>query len=157
MHRHREEMLYLFHTLADTGAKVILNLHPRSDRNWYQPLANAAGLPISDERIYALLPACDILITSYSSTVAPALALCKPTVVIDFIGLEYPVYDQAPGALILRDKKYFVDQLQSLLHEQDRYDVFVQAQKEQGGSWAMLDGKNTERVLKVAEELMQTM
>lgn len=147
--RHIVEMQFLFDEMAKTGAKVLLNLHPRSDRKRYQPLADKAGLAISDERIYALLPACDILVTSYSSTVAQAVALCKPSVVVDFYGFDYPVYDTAPGAIVLRDRTQFFPTLQSLLTDPAQYNSYVEDQRTRGKEWAILDGGNTERVLKV--------
>lgn len=154
--RHLVEMQFLFDAMAKTGAKVLLNLHPRSDRKRYQPLADKAGLPISDERIYTLLPACDILVTSYSSTVAQAVALCKPSVVVDFYGFDYPVYDRAPGAIVLRDRTKFFPTLQRLLTDHDAYNAYVEEQRAGGGAWAILDGKNTERVLELAQSLMMS-
>lgn len=152
--RHLVEMQFLFDEMARTGAKVLLNLHPRSDRKHYQPLADKAGVPISDERIYALLPACDILVTSYSSTVAQAVALCKPSVVVDFYGFDYPVYDTAPGAIVLRDRTRFFPTLQKLLTDSAAYSTYVEEQKAHGKDWAILDGKNTERVLQVIDNLI---
>lgn len=152
--RHLIEMQFLFDGMAKTGAKVILNLHPRSDRTRYQPLADKAGLTISDERVYSLLPACDILVTSYSSTVAQAIALCKPSVVVDFYGFEYPVYDHAPGAIVLKDRETFFPTLRRLLTDAGYYESNVREQRKSGAAWAMLDGKNTERVMAVATRLI---
>lgn len=153
--RHLVEMQFLFDGMAKTGAKVLLNLHPRSDRKRYQPLADTAGLTISDERIYSLLPACDIFMSSYSSTIAQAIALGKPSIVVDFYGFDYPVYDSAPGALVLRDREMYIPTLMTLLTDQNQYAAYVAEQKKRGHEWAMLDGKNTERVLEVAQSLMK--
>ncbi len=152
--QHREEMEFLFQTLAATGQHVLLSLHPKSDRAWYQPLADAAGAQIATERIYDLLPACDVLVATYSSTVAPAIALCKPAVVVDFYDLQYPLYASAPGVTVLRDKTQFLPYLLRLLDDAAFYASAVQAQREHGKEWALLDGGNTRRVLEVAETLM---
>ncbi len=151
--KHKEEMQFLFETLAATKAKVILNLHPRSDRSWYQPLADNAGLQISDERIYTLLPKADIVISSYSSVIAQAIALNKPSVVIDFYGFDYPVYNNAPGTVVLKDKTKLLPHFEQLLHDDSFYGACVSDQKQRGGEWAMLDGNNTSRVLNLIHEL----
>lgn len=152
--RHKQEMQFLFETLTATGAHVLLSIHPRSDKAWYQPLADAAGAHIADQRVYSLLPLCDIFVATYSSIVAQAIALQKPSIVVDFYDLQYSLYAEAPGVKVLRDRSAFLPALKSLLHDSKAYDAAVRAQKALGSDWALLDGKNTERVLKEAENLM---
>jgi len=152
--KHKEEMQFLFTTLAATKANVLLSLHPRSDRSWYQPLADAAGLQISEERIYALLPRADIVISSYSSIIAQGIALAKPSVVIDFYGFDYPVYDTAPGAAVIKDKAQLLPHFERLLHDEEYYASCVQEQKDCGDEWALLDGKSTQRVIALAQSLL---
>lgn len=153
--RHREEMIFLFTTLIQSGAHILLNLHPRCRREFYEPLARAAGVRIAEERIYDLLPACDLFTSCYSSIVAQAIALGKPTVVFDFYELGYPPFDHAPGVTVVRERGQFLPALQHLLTDHNHYDTCVEAQTAGGGAWAILDGKNTERVLAVMEELMK--
>lgn len=152
--RHRTEMRYLFTTLTATGARVLLSLHPRSDRQWYQPLADATGAQIVEERIYTLMPVCDLLISSYSSTIAQAIALNKPSIVIDFYGFDYPIYNDAKGAIVMKEKDNFLPLLKRLLENSEYYSSLVQEMKQQANAWAMLDGKNTERVLALIQELI---
>lgn len=153
--RHKKEMQFLFETMAATGAHVLLSLHPRSDKAWYKPLADAAGAHIVDERIYGLLPACDVFVATYSSIVAQAIALHKPSVVVDFFELEYFLYARAPGVTVLRDRAAFLPTLKTLLNDPKAYDAAVRAQESRGTGWALLDGKNTERVLTLAEEIIR--
>ena len=141
--------------MTATGAYVLLSLHPKSDRTWYQPLADATGAHINDERIYQLLPVCDVFVATYSSIVAQAIALHKPSIVIDFYELEYPLYAGAPGVKVLRDREQFLPALKMLLTDPLLYQKHVDAQKLHGTDWALLDGKNTERVIAVAEELIR--
>ncbi|TSC97093.1 MAG: hypothetical protein Greene101449_1296, partial [Candidatus Peregrinibacteria bacterium Greene1014_49] len=153
--RHKQEMEFLFQTMAATGAYVLISLHPKSDRAWYQPLTDNAGVHINDERIYQLLPICDLFVATYSSTVAQAIALHKPSIVVDFYDLQYPLYANAPGVTVLRDREKFLPLMKNILTDANLYDAYVRAQKEHGTEWALLDGKNTERVIAVAEELMK--
>lgn len=153
--RHKQEMEFLFQTMVATGAYVLLSLHPKSDRAWYQPLADGAGVHINDERIYQLLPVCDIFIATYSSIVAQAIALHKPSIVIDFYELQYPLYADAPGVTVLRDREKFLPLLKNLLTDANLYDTYVRAQKDHGTEWALLDGKNTERVIALVNRLIK--
>lgn len=152
--RHKQEMEFLFKTMTATGAYVLLSLHPKSDRTWYQPLADATGASINDERIYQLLPVCDVFVATYSSIVAQAIALHTPSIVIDFYGLEYPLYAGAPGVTVIRDREKFLPLLKQLLTDPALYQKHADAQKLHGTEWALLDGKNTERVVALAERLM---
>lgn len=152
--RHKKEMQFLFETLTAAGAHILLSLHPRSDKAWYKPLADAAGAQICDERVYALLPVCDVFVATYSSIVAQAIALHKPSIVIDFYQLEYSLYARAQGVTILRDRSAFLPTLKSLLYDPKVYAAAVRAQEAHGTEWALLDGKNTERVLVEADRLM---
>lgn len=151
--RHKQEMEFLFQTLTKTGARVLLSLHPKCDRSWYQPLADAAGAHIRDERIYQLLPICDLFVATYSSTVAQAIALCKPAVVVDFYDLEYPLYRNAPGVRIVRTHEELLPIMQSLLNEHSKKHECYESQKLHGNEWALLDGKNTDRVITEIEKL----
>ena len=151
---HKEEMQFLFKTLAATGATVQLSLHPRSDRAWYQPLADEAGLEIRTESIYELLPRADIVISSYSSIIAQSIALHKPSVVIDFYGFDYPVYDGAPGTAVIKKKDELLPHFKRLIDDDSYYASCVTALKEKGSEWAMLDGKNTDRVVALVRELL---
>ena len=154
--RHKQEMEFLFTTMTKTGAYVILSLHPKSDRVIYQPLADAAGAHINDERIYQLLPVCDLFVATYSSIVAQAIALQKPSIVVDFYELEYPLYADAPGVTVLRNREKFLPLLKQLLTDPLLYQKHVDAQKLHGTEWALLDGKNTERVIALAEQLINS-
>lgn len=150
---HEEQTRFLFQTLAATGAQVILSLHPKCDRAWYQPFADAAGARIADERIYRLLPACDLFVSNYSSTICQAIALGKPSISVDFVGQDFPFYDHAPGVIVVKEPERLLPLLQSLLSDRARYDSLAREQREQGQKWALLDGKSTKRVLVLAEEL----
>lgn len=150
--RHWQEIEFLFRALADTGASVVLSLHPRSEPAKYAAPAAAAGAVVARRRVYELLPACDLLVSAYSSIVAPAIALHKPVVVADFYGLDYPVYDAAPGTAVVRDRGDFPRVLSRLLTDAEFYASQRKAQEEKGHEWAILDGGCTKRVL---EEMLR--
>jgi hypothetical protein len=151
---HKKEMQFLFKTLKAADARVLLSLHPRSNRTWYQPLADESGAEIMEERIYDLLPTCDLLVTSYSSTVAIAIGMQKPSIVIDFYGFNYPVYDGAPGTTVIKEKTALLPLLQLLLKDDHEYYRRLQQLQKYGEEWALLDGKSTNRITTLIQELI---
>ncbi|MCC6739422.1 MAG: CDP-glycerol glycerophosphotransferase family protein [Planctomycetia bacterium] len=144
---HWKEIEFLFRTLGATGASVVLSLHPRSDPEPYRARAAAAGAILASRRVYELIPACDIFVAAYSSTVAQAIAVHKPAVVVDFYGLGYPVYDTAPGTAVIRDRDALAGALRRLLEDPAFYGERRREQELRGGDWAVLDGGCTARVV----------
>lgn len=146
--RHWEEMEFLFMTMAQQqNVKVVLSLHPKSDRKEYEPLAMRCGVTITTERIYDVLPACDIFVATYSSIVAQAIALKKPSIVVDFYDLDYPLYEDTPGVMIVKSHEVFKNIIGQLLEDGDVYAKVVSDLKIQESHWAILDGHNTARVV----------
>lgn len=80
--------------------------------------------------------------------------MAKPSVVIDFYGFDYPVYNNAPGTAVIKDKDALLPYFMRLIEDQSYYASCKQAQQERGSEWALLDGKNTERVLNLIQELI---
>ncbi|MCE9582259.1 MAG: CDP-glycerol glycerophosphotransferase family protein, partial [Planctomycetes bacterium] len=150
--QHWEEMGFLFSTMVAEDAAVVLSLHPKSDPEKYRPHADRLGAILATRRIYELMPVCDVLVASLSSVVAPAIALHKPSVVVDFYGLGYSLYDSAPGVTVVRERKDFAPILHSLLTDPGCYEGMRKRQEAEGHRWAMLDGECTRRV---KEELMR--
>ncbi len=143
---HWREIEFLFSTFSKlANVSVVLSLHPKSDPEKYQSLATKYGAKIATQRIYELLPMCDVFVATFSSTVAQAIALHKPTVVVDFYGFDYPLYNNAPGVTVIQDKTALVPLLQHLTSDGDFYASESEKQRMHGRQWALLDGKNTER------------
>lgn len=152
---HWEEMEFLFSTLAQQpNVKLVLSLHPKSDKSKYIPLATKCGAMITDHRIYGVLPACDLFVASYSSTLAQAIALRKPSVVVDFYGLDYPLYKNTPGVTIVKTHEEFYPALTRLLEDDNAYANAVSDLQTQESRWAILDGHNTERVVAELQNLI---
>jgi len=145
---HWEEINYLVKTLSDQmGASVVLSLHPQSDKSNYEELAEKYGVVIADQRIYNLIPACDILVATYSSVVVQAIGSGKPTVVVDFYGLDFTYYDDEPGVIVMKERESLTPTIERLLYNREYYDEMVQAQLSRKSEWLRLDGECTSRVV----------
>jgi hypothetical protein len=149
--QHWQEIEFLLATFAQLkNVSIVLSLHPKSDPSEYRPLADQYGTTLAKRRIYELLPACDVFVATFSSTVMQAIGLSKPTVIVDFYSLGYTFYDDAPGVIVLRSRDHLASTLAKLFSDPQYYDLLSEAQLPQTSEWVLLDGKCTERV---AEEL----
>jgi hypothetical protein len=109
--RHRELTDRLFAALARSGAAVVLSLHPRSKRSDYEPIARRYRLAIADEALASLLPAADLLVGTFSSTIRWAIGLGIPALVVDALGLGLDLYRDLEGVTILGDHAAFSELL----------------------------------------------
>ena len=145
---HLQEMDTLISDLTSLpGASVVLSLHPKSDPGQYTPIAERHGALVASLRIYDLLPACDVFVAGFSSTIMNAVGIYKPSVVVDFYGLNFKFYNDAPGVIILKSRKFLTETLKKLLEDQDYYDQLVHEQKKQASDWILFDGQCTQRVV----------
>jgi len=76
-----------------------------------------------------------------------AIGIGKPTVIVDFYGLDYKHYDDAPGVIVLRSRGQLESALARLFSDPQYYDLLAEAQRQQASEWILLDGKCTERVV----------
>ena len=146
--QHWQEIEFLLATFARLeNVSIVLSLHPKSNPLDYQQLADRYGAIVAKRRIYELLPACDVFVATFSSTVMQAIGVGKPTVVVGFYGSDYAFYDDAPGVIVLRSRDQLESTLAKLFSDRQYYDQLAEAQLRQASEWILLDGKCTERVV----------
>ena len=94
---HADDIEALTNVLRDSGAEAVLSLHPKSDRHYYQCYAERSGCHIADATLAAILPAADVFLATYSSTVTWAASLGIATSIMDFAKVSYNLYDDIPS------------------------------------------------------------
>ena len=155
--QHWQEIEFLLANFARLrDVSIVLSLHPKSNPLDYQPLADRYGATVAKRRIYELLPACDVFVVTYSSTVMQAIGIAKPTVLVDFYGLKYTVYDNAPGVIQVRERSQLESTLTRLFSDPQYYSQLAEAQRQQASEWILLDGKCTERVVEELYSLIES-
>ncbi len=95
----------------------------------------------------SVLPAADIFLATFSSTVLWALLCHIPVILFDFYGLGYNTYDLVDGVESVREKKAFVPSIRKLIQDSEHYTNMVQKQAEAARRIWPFDGKCTERIL----------
>jgi hypothetical protein len=145
---HWKEISFLFETLTKQKiAKVVVSLHPKSNPQDYRTQIEEHGIILSDHRIYELIPECDLFVATYSSTVVQAIGLGKPSIVIDFYGLNYNFYDQEPGIIVVKERDLFLPTIARILGNREYFDQLVDAQMKRAPEWILLDGHCTQRIM----------
>jgi len=79
----------------------------------------------------------------------------KPTVVLDFYGLNYTFYDDAPGVIVLRSHDQLAGTLTRLFSDRQHYSQLAEAQHQQASEWILLDGRCTKRVVEGSYRLIE--
>lgn len=146
---HWAEMEFLFSTLTKVpGGNVLLNLHPGCRAADYKPLADKYGAVLCEGAdIYGLIPACDIYVSCYSTTVNLVMGCLKPVVIVDFYKLDYPTYDDCPGVAVVRNKAELLPLLERFATDDEFVAAFRRKQEVEAPKWVMMDGRNTERIV----------
>jgi hypothetical protein len=121
---HWREIEFLLDTLTQQDiARVIISLHPKSRRADYQPIFDKYPVVVPKKRIYEMIPACDLFVATYSSTVIQAMGFGKPAIVVDFYGLNWTFYDQEPGIRVLRDRQRLLPEIRCPAPARPRVDL----------------------------------
>jgi hypothetical protein len=146
--QHWKEIEFLLSTFSQLpDVFVVLCLHPRSNPKDYEAMGKKYGAIIARKRIYELLPICDVYVATFSTTVMYAVGVGKPTVVVDFYGLGYDVYDNVPLVTVIRDHTKLRDGLLYRLDNVKGRTTTDKSREKQSSEWILLDGKCTERIL----------
>ena len=147
--KHREEIDFLMRTVLEVEANCLISLHPKMIPGRYQFVEAEYGIPISKERLVDILPAADVFAATYSSTVQWA-ALCHiPTVLFDFYGFSYAMYEFLKGVKVVTDKMAFAPCLRRLLLDREYYLEMSIEQKKMAARISPFDGRCMERILAV--------
>lgn len=133
--------------LKAAGARGLVSLHPKADSRDYGFMGEQYGLTVLSERIEEVLPATDIFLASFSSTV-PWAVLCRvPTLVFAFHGLSYDFYDHLRGVSILPRREDLAPALRRLLGDPGHHQATTQALAASARGLSPFDGRCTQRIL----------
>jgi hypothetical protein len=145
--RHMEVSGQLFKALAASGGNVLLSLHPRSKAETYREAAAATGCRILAERLSAALPAADLFVASYSSTVRWALLMGIPTIMADLLRFEYAQFANLPGTIIERDVGGLTSALKRLVEDPQERERLSRDAAASAPGRAEFDGKACSRII----------
>lgn len=102
--RHFKEIDFLVSTLTHSSYVVILSLHPKMDREKYSHYPKQYHCQIADEPLKDILPYANLFVATFSNTILWAAMLRIPSIVVDFYGFHYSIYDFLASVQVVTDK-----------------------------------------------------
>jgi len=139
--------------------QLVIKLHPSENGKMHKRAVkemNSDAVVIKDVDLYGLLSASDVMLTEFSTTALEAMIIGKPVIIINLDNKpEVIPYVQSGAALgvykpediisVIKDALYN-EEIRKKLEEKRKKFVYEQAY--------MVDGKATERVVKLIEEMI---
>jgi hypothetical protein len=106
---HWKEINYLVGAVKKLNANILLSLHPRMKREEYVFLECKYGVTILEERLEHVLPMADAFVATFSSTVVWSVLCGVRSIVVDFYGLNYEMFDFLKSIKFFNKKDEFSD------------------------------------------------
>jgi CDP-glycerol glycerophosphotransferase (TagB/SpsB family) len=153
---YKDMVLFLAESLsACNGYHIIVCPHPSISRdriNFIEKL----GLKISDEPTFSVIPACDIFIATFSSTIRWAISCSKPVISYDYYRCRWNEFSEASGVLIVEDKDAFRGTLKKLTTDKQFYAKIQEKQRQSSAQWGQLDGHASDRILNALDSFVNS-
>jgi hypothetical protein len=131
---------------------IVLKVNPRTP--WQDFLyLEKFGAKVAPVDTIDLMPLAEIYVASISSTLRWAIACGIPSVNYDVYHYRYGDYLGASGVVHVETKGDFVTAIDRLAGDDAYRDEARERQLAQAGSWGHLDGRATERLVALFEEL----
>ena len=123
---------------TEAGCQLVFKLHPiEQDPSYYQSVADELNYgtlnQISvDVDLYAVLQACDVLVTCFSTVGGEAVYFGKPLVVLDHLQQDVQDYVASGVARLAVDEETLYDHLAAIVREDDpvpheAYEAYIRA------------------------------
>ena len=146
---HWDEIRFLCDIFSRQQANCLISLHPKMKYDQYKFIEAEYNIPISKRSLSEILPAADIFAATFSSTVQWAVLCGIPSIVFDFYGLNYTMYDYLTGTKIINKKIELSGELENLIKDEKYYAHMAAEQQKFSGYISPFDGKCMERIVDV--------
>lgn len=147
--QHWEEINFLMKSLDSLDQNILISLHPKMDRKKYEFLEDKYNSTILDERLADVLPTADMFVATFSSTVVWSVLCGIKTVVVDFYGLNYTMYDFLTSIKEVDKKENLKATLKTTLSE----DIDFTKDWKSLSRDEVFDGKTIQRYIKLINEV----
>ena len=146
---HWDEIRFLCRTFSLLQANCLISLHPKMKYEQYEFIETEYNIPISKQPLSEILPAADIFAATFSSTIQWAVLCQIPSIVFDFYGFNYTMYDYLTGTRIINKKTELPGELEKLIKDEHYYAHMVSEQKRFSNYISPFDGKCMKRIVDV--------
>ena len=146
---HWDEIRFLCDIFSLQKANCLISLHPKMKYDKYKFIEDEYNIPISKRPLSEILPAADIFAATFSSTIQWAVLCQIPSIVFDFYGFNYTMYDYLTGTRIINKKTELPGELEKVIKDESYYAHMTAEQKKFSGYISPFDGKCMERIVDV--------
>lgn len=131
----------------------VVSLHPSASVPEMKRFERA-GAKISAAGIGALIPLCDLFVTSASSAISYAIACTKPTINWDPYRYRHSMFTGAPGVIHVEARTDFENALRRLATDEHYYRQLADEQAASSPRWGLIDGRAGERIADTLDTLV---
>ena len=114
---HWTEITFLLKNIDSLEQNVLISLHPKMNLKNYQFLEKEYNCKILEESLVDVLVVADMFVATFSSTVVWAVLCGINTIVVDFYGLQYRMYDFLTSIKKVDNKDVFSEKLNQCISE----------------------------------------
>ena len=136
------------------GWNIVILLHPSVSCESMRYIEDW-GVKITRQPTAAVVPLCDLYVTSVSSTIRWAIACAKPVVNYDVYRYHYEGFMHVPGVLYTEEQAGFQALLQRLTTDPAFLQHTADAQAQAAPDWGFLDGRSGMRMLELIDALLE--
>lgn len=136
----------LLAAVKNSGANVVISLHPKSKPENYKGLCEEYGVYLIDKPLREVMPVADIFVSGYSSTVRWATMIGIATVISDLGYQKYAMYDRFIDMPRLCEKEPLSLELKKMVDDPDYRSRVSESLKKESFNIAVFDGKACERI-----------
>jgi UDP-N-acetylglucosamine 2-epimerase len=133
---------------------VVVALHPSVEIETMRHIERP-NVRIATRRTSELVPLCDLYVASVSSTIRWAIACGKPVINYDVYRYRYTDFMNIDGVLITEEYDEFRGWVRRLAAQPAELEALRQKQLRSAPRWGFLDGRCSERILKVLKDAVQ--
>jgi hypothetical protein len=110
---------------------------------------------IAPRRTSELVPLCDLYVASVSSTIRWAIACGKPVINYDVYRYRYTDFMNIDAVLFTEEYAEYCGWIRKLAEQPEELEALRQKQVRNAPRWGFLDGRCSERILKVLADAAQ--
>lgn len=132
---------------------IVLSLHPSQSIEYMKDF-ELENVKICDDKIFNLIPLCDIFVASISATIQWAIACGKPVLNYDVYLYRYTDYLDAKGVLCVESFSEFSKLLKKLTRDLEFFESIRIQQSKDSSYWGMLDGRSGARIAAAIKDLL---
>lgn len=132
---------------------IVLSLHPSQKIDYIKDF-ELENVKISADKIFNLIPLCDIFVASISATIQWAIACGKPVLNYDVYLYRYTDYLDAKGVLHVESFSEFSKLLKKLTRDLEFCESIRIQQSQDSSYWGILDGRSGARIADAIKNLL---